>query len=69
MVVQRIPGHICGDRMVLLFLLKRRAGVRNTAMDGSDQVIRETVKRCIDGLIEESHIEESQVQGIFARGC
>lgn len=38
-------------------------------MDGSDQVIRETVKRCIDGLIEESHIEESRVQGIFARGC
>lgn len=47
---------------------KERAGVRNTAMDGSDQVIRETVKRCIDGLIEESHIEESQVQGIFCSG-
>lgn len=47
---------------------KERAGVRNTAMDGSDQVIRETVKRCIDSLIEESHIEESQVQGIFCSG-
>ena len=47
---------------------KERAGVRNTAMDGSDQVIRETVKRCIDGLIEESHIEESRVQGIFCSG-
>ena len=33
---------------------KERAGVRNTAMDGSDQVIRETVKRCIDGLLEET---------------
>ena len=27
MVVQRIPGHICGDRMVLLFLLKKKEQV------------------------------------------
>ena len=27
MVVQRIPGHICGNRMVPLFLLKKKEQV------------------------------------------
>lgn len=52
----------------LLGIEKREIGVRNTAIDGNNQKLKEAVKSCIDTLMEKNGISFDDVEKILASG-
>jgi len=56
------------DGRTLLYETKRKAGVRNTAFDGTADFLRISLKSCIEDILRENSLCESDVEIIIASG-
>lgn len=52
----------------LLYEVKRKAGVRNTAFDGTADFLRISLKECIEDILEKNSLKESDIEIILASG-
>lgn len=55
-------------RREALGIVKREVGVRNTAIDGHNQALKQAVKDCLESLLEQNGIGYGQVSRIIASG-
>ena len=52
----------------LLYEIKRKAGVRNTAFDGSADFLRVSLKECIEDILIKNSLSEGDIEIILASG-
>ena len=56
------------DGRKLVYETKRKAGVRNTAFDGTPEFLRVSLKDCIEDILKNNSLTESDIEIILASG-
>lgn len=56
------------ENQTLLGIEKQEVGVRNTAIDGNNQKLKEAVKNCLDALLSKAGISFHEVEKVLASG-
>lgn len=56
------------DGRKLIYETKRKAGVRNTAFDGNSNFLHDSLKSCIEDILNKNSLSESDIEIILASG-